>query len=213
MSPVIKYLSDLSSLRDQGAKIERSKRMKKGILGYVVVVAVLFLFTSSAFAQDAQKYKIGVGYQGLFFGNTINGLSVRSWLGPNTAIGLEGNIFYGNAEVDIDGATDDADADLYMLELKAMYAFIVRTNSRFYAGGKFGYGRLDVDIDASDAKVDAYVPAVFVGAEWNFPQLPELGFNFEVGYSYAILEGNDVLDGTDLDLSGINVGMGIKYYF
>jgi hypothetical protein len=100
-----------------------------------------------------------------------------------------------------------------MLELKAMYAFIVRTNSRFYAGGKFGYGRLDADIVGYDAKVDAYVPAVFVGAEWNFPQLPELGFNFEVGYSYAILEGNDVLDGTDLDLSGINVGMGIKYYF
>ena len=186
--------------------------MKKGILGYVVVVAVLFLFTSSAFAQDAQKYKIGVGYQGLFFGNTINGLSVRSWLGPNTAIGLEGNIFYGNAEVDIEGGPNP-EADLYMLELKAMYAFIVRPNSRFYAGGKFGYGRLDVDIDASDAKVDAYVPAVFVGAEWNFPQLPELGFNFEVGYSYAILEGKDVLDDIDLDLSGINVGMGIKYYF
>ncbi len=187
--------------------------MKKGILGYVVVVAMLLLFTSSAFAQDAQKYKIGVGYQGLFFGNMINGLSVRSWLGPNTAIGLEGNIFYGNAKIDIDGAPSDIDADLYMLELKAMYAFIVRTNSRFYAGGKFGYGQFSADVFGDKAKINAYVPAAFIGAEWNFPQLPELGFNFEVGYSYAIMETKKDIDGVDVDLSGINVGVGIKYYF
>jgi hypothetical protein len=185
--------------------------MKRRILGYVVAVALVVLFAGTSFAAD--NYKIGVGYQGLFFGNMINGLSVRSWLGPNTAIGLEGNIFYGNAELDIDGVSGNLDADLYMLELKAMYAFIVRTNSRFYAGGKFGYGQFDADVLGDDAKINAYVPAVFIGAEWNFPQLPELGFNFEVGYSYAIMETKDDIDGIDVNLSGINVGVGIKYYF
>jgi len=186
--------------------------MKKSILGYAVVVAMVVLFTSSAFAAEAEKYKIGVGYQGLFFGNMINGLSVRSWLGPNTAIGLEGNISYGNAELDIDGGPE-IDVDLYMLELKAMYAFVVRTNSRFYAGGKFAYGRFDADLDSIDAEANVYVPGVFIGAEWNFPQLPELGFNFEVGYNYAMIDGDDDLDDVDINLQGINVGVGIKYYF
>ncbi|MCK7508320.1 MAG: hypothetical protein MZV70_32555 [Desulfobacterales bacterium] len=36
---------------------------------------------------------------------------------------------------------------LWMLEIKAMYAFIVKTNSRFYAGGKFAYGQYNAGID------------------------------------------------------------------
>lgn len=64
-----------------------------------------------------------------------------------------------------------------------------------------------------------YIPGILVGAEWNFPSLPELGFNFEVGYNYVIDKNSGTfaslpqeLD-VDLKLHGINVGAGIKYYF
>ena len=84
-----------------------------------------------------------------------------------------------------------------MVEIKAMYAFIVRTNSRFYVGGKFAYGQYEreADEDLIDGKI--YIPGIFVGAEWNFPSVPEVGFNFEVGYNYVI-DRNEIADGDDL---------------
>lgn len=181
--------------------------MKRRILGYVaVMVTVICLCAAPSFAAD--NAKIGVGYQGMFAGNLLNGLSVRGWVGPNTAIGVEGNFFYGALEVD---EPVDLDADLLMLEIKAMYAFIIKTNSRFYAGGKFAYGQYSIDPVNFEGKI--YIPGIFVGAEWNFPSLPEVGFNFEVGYNYAI--DNNEIDGdeVDLNLHGVNVGLGIKYYF
>jgi len=88
---------------------------------------------------------------------------------------------------------------------------VVRPNSRFYAGAKFGYGQFSVEPVDFDGKV--YIPGILVGAEWNFPSLPEVGFNFDVGYNYILnkneVNGNDV----DLKLHGINVAAGIKYYF
>lgn len=50
--------------------------MKRRILGYVaVMVTVICLCAAPSFAAD--NYKIGVGYQGMFSGNMMNGLSVR----------------------------------------------------------------------------------------------------------------------------------------
>jgi len=198
--------------------------MKRRILGYVaVMVTVICLCAAPSFAAD--NYKIGVGYQGMFSGNMINGLSARGWFGPNTAIGVEGNLFYGSldASVDIPGDPSmDADATLWMFEIKAMYAFIVKANSRFYAGGKFAYGQYDAeagdDVGSYDLDGKVYIPGIFVGAEWNFPSLPEMGFNFEVGYNYVKSDldvgyTGSVRPDVDLKLQGINVGLGMKYYF
>jgi hypothetical protein len=184
--------------------------MKRRILGYVaVMVTVICLCAAPSFAAD--NAKIGVGYQGMFAGNLLNGLSVRGWVGPNTAIGVEGNLFYGGLTIKDFSGGEDLDASLLMLEIKAMYAFIVRTNSRFYAGGKFAYGQYKLDPIDFDGKV--YIPGIFVGAEWNFPSLPELGFNFDVGYNYVMDRNDAGGDDVDLNLHGINVGMGVKYYF
>jgi len=189
--------------------------MKRRILGYVaVMVTVICLCAAPSFAAD--NAKIGVGYQGLIAGNVINGLSVRGWVGPNTAIGVEGNVFYGNANLDVEGVDTDFNARLWMVEIKAMYAFMVRPNSRFYAGGKFAYGQYNVEADEDLLDGKMYIPGILVGAEWNFPSLPEVGFNFEVGYNYVI-DKNEIAGGSgpdvDLKLHGINVGAGIKYYF
>jgi hypothetical protein len=186
--------------------------MKRRILGYVaVMVTVICLCAAPSFAAD--NYKIGVGYQGMLSGNLLNGLSVRGWFGPNTAIGVEGNLIYGALTVDPSFDDQDLDADLFMFEIKAMYALIVKTNSRFYVGGKLGYGQYSIDPIKVDG--DLWNPAIFVGAEWNFPSLPEVGFNFEVGYNF-IFDNTELGDGdeeVDLGLHGINVGLGIKYYF
>jgi hypothetical protein len=173
------------------------------------MVTVICLCAAPSFAAD--NYKVGVGYQGMFAGNMLNGLSVRGWFGPNTAIGVEGNVFYGAMKAETSLTSDELDADLWMGEIKAMYAFLVKPNSRFYAGAKFAYGQYSVDPVDFEGKV--YVPGIFVGAEWNFPSLPEIGFNFDVGYNY-IIDNNDV-EGEDIDLKlhGINVSAGIKYYF
>lgn len=202
--------------------------MKRRILGYVaVMVTVVCLCAAPSFAAD--NYKIGVGYQGVFSGNMMNGLSVRGWVGPKTAIGIEGNVFYGNLKGtgSLSPYPYEAEltADLWMLELKAMYAFLVRQNSRFYAGAKFAYGQYSADASFTgmgvvDVNGKVMIPGILVGAEWNFPSLPELGFNFEVGYNYVISNNSGSsplappyeLD-VDLKMHGINVAGGIKYYF
>lgn len=130
----------------------------------------------------------------------------------------------GNASVSPLPLAADFDAKLWMLEIKGMYAFLVRPNSRFYAGGKFAYGSYSGGADLMGANValdgKVYIPGILVGAEWNFPSLPELGFNFEVGYNYVINDNTGstnqipgyALD-VDLKMHGINVAAGIKYYF
>lgn len=190
--------------------------MKRRILGYVAVVAtVLCLCAAPSFAAD--NFKIGVGYQGLVAGNILNGASVRGWYSlGNMAVGGELNGFYGAAKLSVTGMTDDVSADLWLIELKPMFAFMVRENSRFYAGLKGAYGRYNAKQTFTAVDGRFWMGGALVGAEWNFPSLKEVGFNFEVGYNY-ISDNNtsDLSPGTDVDikLHGINVGAGIKYYF
>ncbi len=194
--------------------------MKKGFRFLVVMALALFLSVGSAFAADEAgknfiNNKVGVGYQGMVVGSYLNGLSARGWIGDR--VGLEGSIFYGNADVEIDNY-DMMDGDLWMLEFKAMYAFIVRDFSKFYVGGKLGYGQISADF-GSTSVLDGesiWAPGVFVGAEWSFPQLPEVGFNFDVGYSGLIFNNevgpDDSLD-VDIRMHGVNATFGIHYYF
>ena len=186
--------------------------MKRRIMGYVaVMVTVICLCAAPSFAAD--NFKIGVGYQGLVAGNVLNGLSVRGWFGPQTAIGVEANAFYGAAKISVDTAANDLSASLWLIELKPMYAFIVKENSRFYAGLKGAYGQYKADA-GSTMNGTFMMGGGLVGAEWNFPALKEVGFNFEVGYNYV--SDKNAADGTpdiNIKLHGINVGAGIKYYF
>lgn len=191
--------------------------MKKRFLSFVAVAMVMmFLSVGSAFAaEDGKNFianKVGVGYQGMVAGSFLNGISVRGWI--TDRIGLEGNIFYGQADLDVNG-NDAFKADLWMLEAKAMYAFIVKSYSKFYAGAKVGYGQVTAET-GSTKMLDGesiWTPGIFVGAEWSFPQLPEVGFNFDVGYSGLIF--NNSINGTDVDLNvhGVNATFGIHYYF
>lgn len=91
--------------------------MKRRALGFAAVVAaVVCLLTVPAFAADNfNANKLGVGYQGIFFGDMMSGVSGRYWIGPN--IGVEGTLFYGNAKFKAEGS-DEVKAQLLMLDLR-----------------------------------------------------------------------------------------------
>lgn len=179
----------------------------------VLTFLVFGLAAAPATAGDENDIsgKTGLGYQGMAVGSFLNGISLRSWALGN--VGLEGNLFYGGIDVDIENGSFTADADLYLFEGKAMYAFIVKENSRFYAGGKFGWGRFDVNLNDAGVDGDIFSLGAFIGSEWNFQGIPELGFNFDVGYSYNWYD-DEIMD-TDIDISldGISATFGIHYYF
>ncbi|MDI6741840.1 MAG: hypothetical protein QMD11_03785 [Smithella sp.] len=199
--------------------------MKKRFLNGIAL-AVLMLFLSAGFvfaADEAEKNfisnKVGVGYQGMVAGNFLNGLSVRGWIGER--IGLEASGFYGrgSAEMEQAGYKYDIKGDLWLVEAKAMYALVARSYSKFYAGGKFGYGQIGLSEAPGNIDGSSFMtPGLFVGSEWSFPQLPEVGFNFDVGYSWLIYNNKLSDDGDpyvymNLNMNGISATFGIHYYF
>lgn len=162
-----------------------------------IIAAIIFaLALSLAVNVNAEENKIGAGYQGVFIGNFLQGVSARGWLNN---VGLEGNIF--QASVDIDGA----DTNLFLLTAKGMFAPIVRQNSKFYVGLEAGLGIIDTD--DKDGNIAVFGP--LFGVEYNFQGLPELGFNWDVGYKLNNFE----YDNVDIDLSGVSVSFGVHYYF
>ena len=197
--------------------------MKKRFSSCLVITALVLLISAgSAFAAgDTGNYissKVGVGYQGMVAGSFLNGLSVRGWMGDR--FGLEGNVFYGRVDANIEHGSETMDlakADLLMVEAKAMYAIVAKNYSKFYVGGKFGYGRLGfTDAPGSIDGSSVLTPGLFIGSEWSFPQLPEVGFNFDVGYTWFLYNtkvNEDPYLYLNLDMSGVNATFGIHYYF
>jgi hypothetical protein len=184
--------------------------MKKHTLLAVAFLAVLALFASTAGAQD-----VSIGYQG-FIGNgqnLLSGLSVRGW---TDQIGYEGTIFYGQADIDL-GAGADVSADVWILDAQVMYAAIAKEHSKFYVGLDFGYGGYSVEansvpfIGTGETDDNFWMLGPLVGAEYCFQELPELGFNWEVAYTFGNFENEDA--SLEVDLSGINVTLGVHYKF
>jgi len=180
-------------------------------------MVVMFLSVGSVFAaEDGKNFitnKVGVGYQGIFAGSLLSGISVRGWVNNN--FGLEGTLCYGNVDVDDNMSGFNMDSDVVLFEAKAMYAPIVKTNSRFYVGAKANYGQLNVNnaLGFDDEDFNMWGLGGFIGAEWNLREIPELGFNFDVGYTYLNVEDDsDNLD-IETELDGTYVAFGIHYYF
>ena len=197
--------------------------MKKRFFSCVVIVTLMVLLSaSSVFAGDEVtknfiSNKVGVGYQGMIAGNLLNGASVRYWMGDR--IGLEGNFFLGAAKATVNG--NDEEGDMWSLEAKMLYAVIVRSNSKFYVGGKICYCRVDLKtenttlVGNTNISQNIWIPGVLVGAEYSLPSIPEVGFNFEVGYSALIYNSSSLPNNTSIDLRihGVNAAIGIHYYF
>ena len=164
--------------------------MKKFTILTIAVVALLTFGVGTAAAEHS------IGYQGLLGTgtNVLSGLSYRGWA---DAMGWEGTLFHGTADNDGD------DVSIWLLEGQFMYAVIQNTNSKLFVGAELAYGRWDVD-DYDDS---FWWAGPLVGAQYNFQEMPEMSFNWEVAY--------DFIDTGDLDVSltGFNTTMGIHYAF
>jgi hypothetical protein len=172
--------------------VQKGKQLKKHLL-----VTLVALFLILPVAQASADTKVGLGYHGTFIGEFFNGLSLRAWFG---ALGADLTLY--NAEIKPDGGDD---VQMYMFDGRFMYAPIIKENSRFYLGLNLAYGK--IDLDYSDIDVLTY--GVMIGAEYNFKEIPEIGFNWEVGYKNSNLDE----DNFEIDLRGISVAFGVHYYF
>lgn len=193
-------------------------KMTKAVVAAGLAV---MLGTGSAVAgENPMTGKFGLGYQGVFAGDILQGISGRYWATED--FGGELNLFYGNVGVDGFvpglGDIDDGNGDLLLGSLKLMYSPIVKENSRFYVGIEGGIGSVSVeenDGDVLDGDITVYTINPLFGAEYNFSELPELGLNFEVGYKFhsASYDENGSDDDIDVNLDGTFVSLGAHYYF
>ena len=178
--------------------------MKCARNGFIALM-FFFLTAAAASADDGSIGKIGVGFEGMKYGNLITGVSTRSWI--LNRFGFEGNVFYGKVKCSYSEET--ITGDLWEVEPKVMVAIFVNQNSRFYAGAKLGYGRFGFEASDLSKHKGVFNPGVLIGTEFSFSELPELGFNFEFGYSRNLYK----IEGIKITIDGTSVAGGIHYYF
>lgn len=184
--------------------------IKRTLSTLTIVLAASLASAPTVAAADSLTGKTAFGFQGVILGNYLNGVSARQW--TNGKFGWEGNLLYGNLKAS--AGSMDITGDITALEAKGMYSLVEKTNSKMYVGAKLAYGHYKLEYDGySLINGNLWQPGVLAGAEWCIPQLPEVGFNFEVGYNFAktkpTIGGSDV----DLKLHGTNVTFGVHYYF
>lgn len=178
------------------------------------VLLALLCGSGTAFASDnsaeaPNTKQLSVGYEGVFAGDLLQGLSSRYWFNDN--VGGEVNLFYGR--VGLEEGPNDFDADLFLGELKLLYAPIVNENSRFYVGLEGGIGSIGGDI-ADDADITVYTISPFVGTEFRFAELPDMAFNWEVGYKWHRVNVDpDDYEDLNVNIDGTFVTVGAHYYF
>jgi hypothetical protein len=179
-----------------------------------ILAAVLVAFIGiSANAED----KIGIGYQGLWGGGEgiYNGASVRGWmdeLGFDIGVGE-----WANHCSHRDGYLHK-DED-WMIRAQAMYApeGMAGKNAKCYFGAGLGYGRETYsNSDGDSERSTALGVQPLFGFEYSFGEIPELGFNAQVGYTVVFYKYDDVhddyYDETERERF-VDVGMGVHYYF
>jgi hypothetical protein len=164
-------------------------------------------------AQESEKSgesggsRIGVGYQGVFYGGAndhMDAASIRWWMGDT--MGLQGIIGQINTDSGI------VEQNTLLLAVKGLVNIIENENSSFYVGPKVGIAWID-QTESGGKTVDTQqlVFGVFAGTEYFFQGLPEIGFNFDIGYDFAV--GDDDVNNDNGNAYGINVTLGAHYYF
>jgi len=201
---------------------KKGTNMKRLCMG-----AAALLLVSLASSVATAEVSVGAGYQAMFLGEFFQGASVRAWV--DSKWGFEGNIMQANMDLDVESVDYDdpndryevgVDGDLFFFSGKVMYAPIIKENSQFYVGFELGYGQANLDADVltgADLEADALAFGPLFGVEYRFQGLPELGFNWEVGYRFGDISGDGDSNSGKMDLdaslSGITVCMGVHYYF
>jgi len=165
-------------------------------------------------ASNVGKYSLG--YQGIFAGNVLNGLSARYWI--NNKVGTELNLCYlkinvspsssNNSLLNSNDTGGNGNGSLLLAMAKIMYSPVIKTHSRFYVGleGGIANGNINSTSENGTEKIDGiYFINPLIGSEFNFSEIPELGFNFEVGYKSNIIQ--------NISIGHTAVSIGAHYYF
>lgn len=190
------------------------KILSAALLALVCGTGNAYAVDNSAQAPDTKK--LSLGYEGIFAGNILQGVSSRYWFNNN--VGGELNFYYGRLGLDIENSgIDDAHASLLMGSAKVLYAPVVKAHSRFYVGLEGGIGNVGVenkDADVLPGDVSVYTVSPLIGSELHLAEIPELGLNWEVGYRFQTINwDNDLVGNADLKLDGTFVTVGAHYYF
>jgi hypothetical protein len=193
--------------------------VKKTIVTIPVFLFPILLGCRVASANETiNTKKLSLGYQGVFAGDFLQGVSSRYWF--STKIGAELNAFYGTGGIDYkDSGITDYKGKLLVTTAKFLYAPVIKEHSRFYVGVESGIGSLWADREnEDDGFKDKYNVTVFaigplIGSEFTFSEIPELGFNWEVGYKYTGVSTKFSGDDADVSLSGTFASLGVHYYF
>ncbi len=163
------------------------------------IAIAVFTTMAMAHAEGDEPGNIGLGYQGIFHdGFVMDNISLRSTPEP---LGWQAVIGHWKSD-DRDGGTDYEE---WSFTGRALYTIIDRPNSDFYVGPSLSLNLYEEG--SSDGTY--WTLGALAGAEWRFQELPELGFNFEVGY--GVLFADD--DGYDEINKGTQVSLGAHYYF
>lgn len=172
----------------------------------IAVVALMAVSIGYADETSDEPGNIGIGYQGVLFeGYTMNQISLRYAPEP-----IGGALVFGHMKRDHkDGGSDWED---WLLQAKGFYTLIDRQNSDFYVGGTLGWGYSEYKSGGSEEEDTTWLIGALAGVEWNFTELPEVGFNFEFGYNVEFIEEDDG-SSEDSIFKGTYVSLGAHYYF
>lgn len=189
--------------------------MKKGICIAIAALMTLSLVHAEEVANEPGKF--GIGYQSVFLGEgmTMNQIALR-WapqpIGGALVIGQMGSYS------EDDPKTYELTRSELTLQGKFFYSLIERQNSDFYIGGLLGLGYYEYEDKSGGStytdEETSFILGFLAGVEWRFSELPELGFNFELGYNLEFM--NEESSGTtplDSVFSGTSVSLGATYYF
>lgn len=168
------------------------------------MMALMAVTVAQAEEGGSDVGQLGVGLRGIMFpdGGIMPAATIRWAPAP-----IGGEILIGQYSY-----SDDGGADVTMLSLagKVLYSLIERENSVFYVGAELGMDQYE-DTPFTDETAMHF--GALMGSEWRHSELPELGFNFEVGYYFSSFEDDASSPAFEGDHSGIVVSLGTTYYF
>lgn len=174
----------------------------------ITMMALMAMAVAQAEEGSHEVSQIGVGLRAIMFpqGDIMPAATIRWAPAP-----LGGEILIGQLTDNTDGGDE---VSMLSLAGKVLYSLIERENSAFYVGGELGMDKYELTNSGTTFWDETAISfGGLVGSEWRFSELPELGFNFEVGYYFSSWEDDASSPSAEGDHSGIVVSVGSTYYF
>ncbi|MFH1914842.1 MAG: hypothetical protein ABIK45_11265 [Pseudomonadota bacterium] len=179
------------------------KRVISGLLAALLAIS----FAVPGLCNDdinvaSGKFGIGYAVNGSANGYLRHGISGRYWV--DDTYGMEGFVSFYNSDTN-GGSRDKSSWDV---SGKGMYSFVTKENSRFYGFGEIGYKEY-----TSNGETDGtLLVQPGVGWEYSFAEIPEVGFNIEVGYISTFFKDKKNSKNNNTN-QGTSAAFGWHYYF